>query len=198
MLSELYAIAESDPHNTAILAELIKYKADIRSLLSTNGANSFIVEAEKLLRKLMELQIKVDELTASPGSLIKFPSMHSWSPSATSTQSSVNLGSLRDSYERLISKADDMMDVVKQFRTVQSSALWNKNVQDNDEERMLLRKGSGLCLADHLGVTELDTEIERAIDQVEKSLIAKKELQTEKGDITSAARQNSKDTGQKR
>ncbi|MCJ1478051.1 hypothetical protein MMC13_006726 [Lambiella insularis] len=68
---------------------------------------------------------------------------------------------------------------------------------ENAEEQMVLWNGSGRFFAHLLQVRELDIEIERAIEQVQKSLRAKVELHEEKEKLAAATKATSTGGGAK-
>lgn len=57
---------------------------------------------------------------------------------------------------------------------------------DGREDVMLLQRWNGKLLAEQFKLPEMEVEIERAVDQVEKSINAKKELVEEKKQIEQA------------
>ncbi|MCJ1404290.1 hypothetical protein MMC11_007515 [Xylographa trunciseda] len=67
---------------------------------------------------------------------------------------------------------------------------------DSDEE-MLLMTGSGKLLADTLQLRELEVEVERAVEQVQKSLTAASELRAEKAKLESASKVGGKEPANK-
>jgi len=52
-----------------------------------------------------------------------------------------------------------------------------------EEEQMLLTPSSGKIIADHLQITEIQVEVERAVQQVGKELGARRELEEEKKEL---------------
>jgi len=62
-----------------------------------------------------------------------------------------------------------------------------------EEETMVLQRWNGKLLAERFKIPAMEVEIERAVEQVQKSLKAKKELNEEKRDIEKAAASRPKD-----
>ena len=64
---------------------------------------------------------------------------------------------------------------------------------DSPDEEMLLTTGSGKLLADALQMRELEVEVDRAVEQVQKSLAAESEAKEEKVRLATTSKIDSKE-----
>jgi len=77
---------------------------------------------------------------------------------------------------------DELYSTGKQPFDVEASSAESST----DSEKMVLHKSTGKRIADALQIPELNTELDRAVWQVDKALQAKKELKEEKTELDSA------------
>ncbi|KAK3061627.1 hypothetical protein LTS18_005773, partial [Coniosporium uncinatum] len=68
-------------------------------------------------------------------------------------------------------------------------------IRSGKEDVMMLQRWNGKLMAERLHLPELEVEVERAVEQVEKSLQSKQELQEEKTELDRAKRENAEKAG---
>lgn len=81
-----------------------------------------------------------------------------------------------------------LRDLEKELHSIRIEPASAQNT-NTDQEKMLLDQESGKLIADRLNIPGLATEIKRAVQQVEKSLRAKRELGEEKKELEDATQQ---------
>ena len=72
--------------------------------------------------------------------------------------------------------------------TQRVAELINRQTNNGSEDVMLLQGWNGKLIAERFALPEMEVEVERAVEQVEKSIKAKEELAEEKQEIEAAAR----------
>lgn len=77
-------------------------------------------------------------------------------------------------------------EVPSEEETTAVAKLVRSQTNDETEEVMLLRRWNGKLLAERFHLPEMEVEIERAVEQVEKGIKAKQELMEEKREIEKA------------
>ena len=70
----------------------------------------------------------------------------------------------------------------------QVAELVNRQTNNGTEDVMLLQGWNGKLIAERFELPEMEVEVERAVEQVEKSIKAKEELLEEKQEIEAATR----------
>lgn len=78
-----------------------------------------------------------------------------------------------------------LRDLEQELHSIRFKPASDQNAT-TEQERMLLDQESGKLIADRLKIPGLATEIKRAVQQVEKSLRAKRELGEEKKELEDA------------
>lgn len=97
--------------------------------------------------------------------------------------------------QRLITRSEELSLTIKSLESDQQLSTQPNVNNENVEEKMVLFKGSGRYLADLLQVHELEIEVERAVEQVQKSLTANLELKEKGEGLAAATKEVSKESG---
>lgn len=76
---------------------------------------------------------------------------------------------------------------------VEGIAAWSTANSEDTQDSMLLKSWNGKLLAEQFELPEMEVEIERAVEQVEKSIQAAAELKEEKTNLDEAVAEQEKD-----
>lgn len=95
-------------------------------------------------------------------------------------------------YKRMVELLKETMDILLRSFRIEALTADSETPMEDLDEQLLLSVGQGANIKKFLGkyegASELVVEVERAIEQVQKSLLAKAELKSEKEELETATK----------
>jgi len=143
-------------------------------------------EYQELVDKHRNLMAKFRLLFAVQEGLLKND------PEAADAGEKERFEKLLSDQRQMIEQLEASMNSLLNIPSNEASAADSDISMEDTDEQLLLSPGQGAEIAKYLdhyeGASELVVEVDRAIEQVQKSLLAKMELKTEKEELESATK----------